>query len=40
MNIGFIGLGNMGAGKVDNLLIHFKDSGDEGNETGKMEKPR
>jgi len=40
MNIGFIGLGNMGAGMANNLLMYCKDSGDEGNETGKMVKPR
>jgi len=28
MNIGFIGLGNMGAGMAHNLLMHCKDSGD------------
>ena len=40
MKIGLIGLPNMAAGKVDNLLMHFIDSGDRGNETRKMEKPR
>ena len=28
MNIGFIGLGNMGAGMAHNLLMHCKDSDD------------
>ena len=28
MNIGFIGLGNMGAGMAQNLLMHCKSSGD------------
>ena len=40
MKIGLIGLGNMGAGMAHNLLMYCKDSGDEGNETGKMVKPR
>ncbi len=38
MKIGFIGLGN--TGMAHNLLMYCKDSGDEGNETRKMEKRR
>lgn len=40
MKIGLIGLPNMAAGMAHNLLMHFIDSGDGGNETRKMEKPR
>ena len=40
MKIGLIDLGNMGGGMAHNLLMYCKDSGDEGNETRKMEKRR